>query len=189
MGGDYMRGQLYMLWIRNPLSGFQISKQLKSTSDLKNINHRRNYKDSTGIKKYKSINIWMDLLNKFCQLHGYLNDIKELDDKILSEQLEQFVVEVCKSNGQEYKASSLYTVDKNKFKSLHKTLDGQMKAIVEKGSDAKHLKASWLKELDNGGMQLELPKQKNHAGGIKDPYAEAGLSFILPKTYIYQWLI
>ncbi|CAG8572243.1 17983_t:CDS:2, partial [Gigaspora rosea] len=109
----------------------------------------------------------MDLLNKFCQLHGYLNDIKELDDKILSEQLEQFVVEVCKSNGQEYKASSLYTeADEIKLILAISTND-------PKGSDAKHLKASWLKELDNGGMQLELPKQKNHAGGIKDPYAEA----------------
>src|SRR5690348_11455924 len=47
-----------------------------------------------------------------------------------------------------------------------------------RGGDAKRLKASWFKELDNGGMQLELPKEKNHAGGIKDPYAEAGSGFI-----------
>ncbi|RIB04217.1 hypothetical protein C2G38_2284867 [Gigaspora rosea] len=171
----------------------------------------------------KSMNVWMDLLYKFRQLHGYSNEIKELDDKTLSEQLEQFIVEVRKSNGQEYKSSSLYTgfcaiargiseslknirtinlFDKYQFKNLHRTLDGRMKSIVDKGDknckqldplevdeiklildspetstnnpkgllqrvwlwvsllcclrggDAKHLKASWLKELDNGGMQL-----------------------------------
>ncbi|CAG8808604.1 10473_t:CDS:2, partial [Racocetra persica] len=69
-----------------------------------------------------------------------------LDDKTISEQLEQFIVEVRKSNGQEYKASSLYTgfcaiargiseafenirainlFDKHKFKILHRTLDGR----------------------------------------------------------------
>ncbi|CAG8823238.1 11804_t:CDS:2, partial [Dentiscutata erythropus] len=89
--------------------------------------------------------------------------------------------------------------DKHQFRSLHRTLDGHMKSIVEKGNknrllrrvwiwlsllcclrggDAKRLKASWIKELDNGEMQLELPKEKNHAGGVKDPYAEAGISFI-----------
>ncbi|CAG8747951.1 7092_t:CDS:2, partial [Cetraspora pellucida] len=172
----------------------------------------------------KLMNIWMDLLYKFCQLHEYLDDLKALDDKTISEQLEQFIIEVCKSNGQEYKVSLLYTgfcaiarriseafenirainlFDKHKFKNLHRTLDGHMKSIIEKGdknrkqsdpletdeikllldSSATSIndpKASWLKELENGGMQLELPKEKNHAGGIKDPYAEAGSSFILP---------
>ncbi|KAF0387358.1 Zinc finger MYM-type protein 2-like: PROVISIONAL [Gigaspora margarita] len=42
------------------------------------------------------------------------------------------------------------------------------------------LKASWLKELDDDGMRLELPKKKNHARKIKDPYAESGNSLILP---------
>ncbi|CAG8826447.1 498_t:CDS:1, partial [Cetraspora pellucida] len=43
-----------------------------------------------------------------------------------------------------------------------------------RGGDAKRLKASWLKELDNSGMLLELPKEKNYAKGIKDLYAEFG---------------
>ncbi|KAF0535457.1 zinc finger mym-type protein 2-like: PROVISIONAL [Gigaspora margarita] len=172
----------------------------------------------------KSMNIWMDLLCKFHQLHGYLNEIKELDDKTLSEQFEQFIIEVRKSNSQEYKASSLYTgfcaiaqgisesleniriinlFDKHQFKNLHRTLDGRMKSIVNKGdknrkqsdplevdeiklifdspaTSTNNPKASWLKELDNSVMQLELSKEKNHASGIKDPYAEAGSSFIPP---------
>ncbi|CAG8657575.1 3582_t:CDS:1 [Dentiscutata erythropus] len=48
-----------------------------------------------------------------------------------------------------------------------------------KGKDTKKLKVSWLKELDNGGMQLELSKEKNHAEGIKDLYAKSGNSLIL----------
>ncbi|CAG8576713.1 972_t:CDS:2 [Racocetra persica] len=193
----------------------------------------------------------MALFIKFHQLHKYTNEIIDLDNKTLSDQLEQFLVAVRKSNGQEYKASSLYTgfcviargisevfeevqvvniLDKHQFKSLHRTLDGRMKAIVEKGNknckqsdpldteeikfildspatatdtpkgllrrvwiwlsllcclrggDAKRLKASWPKELDNGGMRLELPNEKNHAGEIKDPYSEAGISFIPPDT-------
>ncbi|RIB24238.1 hypothetical protein C2G38_2285269 [Gigaspora rosea] len=161
----------------------------------------------------KSMNVWMDLLYKFCQMHRFSNEIKELDDKTLLEQVKQFIVEVRKSNGQEYKASSLYTgycaIAQGflKFKNLYKTLDGHMKSIVDKGDknrkqsdplevdeiklildspatstnnpkgllrrvwlwvsllcclrggDAKSLKASWLKELDNGGMQLKLPKE------------------------------
>ncbi|KAF0409668.1 zinc finger mym-type protein 2-like: PROVISIONAL [Gigaspora margarita] len=143
----------------------------------------------------KSMNIWMDLLYKFCQLHGYSNEIKELDDKTLSEQLEQFIVEVCKSNGQEYKASSLYTdpLEVNEIKLIldsPATSTNNPKGLLQRvwlwvsllcclrGSGAKRLKASWLKELDNGGMQLGLPKEKNHASGIKDPYAKAGSSFI-----------
>ncbi|CAG8814610.1 23733_t:CDS:2, partial [Dentiscutata erythropus] len=47
--------------------------------------------------------------------------------------------------------------------------------------DAKWLKASWLKELDNSGMRLELPKEKNHVGGIKNPYAEFGNRLISPN--------
>ncbi|CAG8764698.1 11218_t:CDS:2, partial [Racocetra fulgida] len=182
----------------------------------------------------KSVKQWMALFIKFRNLHGYSQEIIELDNNTLSDQLKQFLVEVRKSNGQEYKASSLYTgfsaiaqgisetfkevrvvniFDKHQFRSLHRTLDGRMKSIVEKGNknrkqsdpleteeikflldspvttintpkggDAKRLKASWIKELDNGGMQLELPKEKNHAGGVKDPYAEAGISFIPPDS-------
>jgi len=29
--------------------------------------------------------------------------------------------------------------------------------------------------MDDGGMRLELSKEKNHAGGIKDPYAIPGM--------------
>src|SRR4051794_14778632 len=36
--------------------------------------------------------------------------------------------------------------------------------------------------MDDGGIKLELPKEKNHAGGIKDPYATSGTSFIPPDT-------
>ncbi len=36
--------------------------------------------------------------------------------------------------------------------------------------------------MDDGGMRLELSKEKNHAGGIKDPYAIPGISFIPPDT-------
>ncbi|CAG8708174.1 zinc finger MYM-type protein 2-like [Rhizophagus irregularis DAOM 181602=DAOM 197198] len=36
--------------------------------------------------------------------------------------------------------------------------------------------------MDDGGIKLELPKEKNHAGGIKDPYAVSGISFIPPDT-------
>ncbi|CAG8850720.1 4018_t:CDS:2, partial [Gigaspora margarita] len=52
---------------------------------------------------------WMALFDKLHQLHGFLNEIIKLDNKMQFDQLEQFLVEVCKSNGQEYKASSLYT--------------------------------------------------------------------------------
>ncbi|CAG8778176.1 7060_t:CDS:2, partial [Cetraspora pellucida] len=47
-----------------------------------------------------------------------------------------------------------------------------------RGGDAKRLKASWLKELDDGGMLLELSKKKNYAGRFKDLYAESGSSLI-----------
>jgi hypothetical protein len=36
---------------------------------------------------------------KFREVHSYSNDIVELDNKPLSDQLEQFLVEVRKSNG------------------------------------------------------------------------------------------
>ncbi|CAG8738618.1 16890_t:CDS:2, partial [Racocetra fulgida] len=130
-------------------------------------------------------------------------EIIKLDNKTLSDQLEQFIVEVRKSNGQEYKATSFYTgfcalargisemfektrvinlFDKHQFKSLHRTLDDCMKSLVNDGdkNHAKWLKASWLKELDDDDMQLELSKEKNHAEGIKDPYAESGKSLIPP---------
>ncbi|CAG8451654.1 4845_t:CDS:1 [Gigaspora rosea] len=42
------------------------------------------------------------------------------------------------------------------------------------------VKVSWLKKLDDGGMWLELPKEKNHAGGIKYQYAESRSSLIPP---------
>jgi len=51
----------------------------------------------------------MNLFIKFCEFHNYSDEIIDLDNKTLSNQLEQFLVEVRKSNGQEYKASSLYT--------------------------------------------------------------------------------
>jgi len=64
---------------------------------------------SRNINTDKSNNVWMSLFMKFREVHGYSNEIVELDNKTLSDQLEQFIVEVRKSNGQEYKASSLYT--------------------------------------------------------------------------------
>ncbi len=206
---------------------------------------------SRNINTDKSNNVWMSLFMKFREVHGYSNEIVELDNKTLSDQLEQFIVEVRKSNGQEYKASSLYTgfcalawgiseifenirvvnlFDNYQFKGLQRTLDGRMKSLANqgdknrkqsepletdeirfilnspttttdtpkgllwrvwiwitllcclRGGDAKWLKASWIKEMDDGGMQLELPKEKNHAGGIKDPYAVSGISFIPPDT-------
>ncbi|GES96486.1 hypothetical protein GLOIN_2v1834436 [Rhizophagus clarus] len=45
------------------------------------------------------------------------------------------------------------------FKSLHRILNGH-----------------------DGRIKLELPKEKNHAGGIKDPYAVSSTSFIPPDT-------
>ncbi|CAI2200793.1 7281_t:CDS:1, partial [Funneliformis geosporum] len=90
----------------------------------------------------------------FREARGYLNEIVELDNKTLSDQLEQFLVEVRKSNGQEYKVSSLYTgfcalereiteifekirvvnlFDLSQFKCLYRTLDGHMKSIANQG--------------------------------------------------------
>ncbi|GES95582.1 zinc finger MYM-type protein 2-like [Rhizophagus clarus] len=51
-----------------------------------------------------------------------------------------------------------------------------------RSGDAKRLKASWIIEMNNGGIKLELPKEKNHTGGIKDPYAVSGTSFIPSDT-------
>ena len=51
----------------------------------------------------------MNLFIKFREFHNYSDEIIDLDNKTLSNQLEQFLVEVRKSNGQEYKALSLYT--------------------------------------------------------------------------------
>ncbi|CAG8743445.1 13542_t:CDS:1, partial [Funneliformis caledonium] len=34
----------------------------------------------------------------------------------------------------------------------------------------------------DGEIKLELPKEKNHAGGIKNPYTASDTSFILPDT-------
>ncbi|CAG8533610.1 17862_t:CDS:2 [Cetraspora pellucida] len=179
---------------------------------------------SININTDRSKNVWMSLFIKFRELHNYSNEIVELDNKTLSDQLGQFIVEVRKSN--EIRIVNLF--DKYQFKSLHRTLDGRIKSLANdgnknrkqsspleideikfilnshattvenpkglmrriwiwltllcclRGGDTKRLKASWLKELDDGGMLLELPKEKNHAGGIKDPYAESGSSLIPP---------
>jgi len=64
---------------------------------------------SRNVNTDKSNNVWMGLFIKFCETHSYSNEIVELDNKTLSDQLEQFLVEVRKSNGDGYKASSLYT--------------------------------------------------------------------------------
>ncbi|CAG8750605.1 24764_t:CDS:2, partial [Racocetra persica] len=150
---------------------------------------------SININTDKSKNIWMSLFIKFCELRNYSNEIVELDNKTLSDQLGQFIVEVRKSNGisdmfEEIRIVNLF--DKYQFKSLHRTLDGRMKSLANDGNKNhkqsslleideikdEDAKRSWLNELDDGGMLLELPKEKNHAGGIKDPYAESGSSLI-----------
>src|SRR5581483_8340822 len=66
-------------------------------------------RSSRNINTDKSKDVWIGLFMKFREFHNYSNEIVELDNKTLSDQLEQFLVEVRKSNGQEYKASSLYT--------------------------------------------------------------------------------
>ncbi|KAF0536906.1 Zinc finger MYM-type protein 2-like: PROVISIONAL [Gigaspora margarita] len=167
---------------------------------------------------------------KFREIRNYSNGIIELDNKTLSDQLEQFIVEHEEYLKYLKKPRVINLFDKHQFKSLHRTLDGRMKSLVNdgdknrkqsnpleideikfvlnspavavdnpkglmrrvwiwltllcclRGGDAKRLKASWLKELDDGGMWLELPKEKNHAGGIKDPYAESGNSLIPPDV-------
>ncbi|KAF0433612.1 Zinc finger MYM-type protein 2-like: PROVISIONAL [Gigaspora margarita] len=111
----------------------------------------------------------------------------------LMNQLEPFIVEVRKSNGQEYKALSLYT----RFCTLvlYRTLDGRMKSLVN--NDDKNRKQSSPLEIDeikfilnspavavdnpkdDDNMQFEKLKEKNHAGGIKDLYTESGNSLIL----------
>ncbi|KAF0344992.1 zinc finger mym-type protein 2-like: PROVISIONAL [Gigaspora margarita] len=129
-----------------------------------------------NINTDKSKNVWMPLFMKFYQL-------------------EQFIVEVRKSNGQEYKALSLYTG----FCALvlYRTLDGRMKSLVN-DSDKNHKQSSLLKideikfilnspamavdnPKDDNDMRLELPKEKNHGRRIKDPYTESGNSLILPN--------
>ncbi|PKB97076.1 hypothetical protein RhiirA5_433763 [Rhizophagus irregularis] len=107
---------------------------------------------SRNINTDKSNNVWMSLFIKFREARGYSIEIIELDNKTLSDQLEQFLVEIRQSNGHEYKASSLYTgfcalaqgiseifekirvvnlFDISQFKSLHRTLDGHMKSIAD----------------------------------------------------------
>ncbi len=51
----------------------------------------------------------MNLFIKFREFHNYSGEIIDLDNKTLSNQSEQFLIGVRKSNGQEYKALSLYT--------------------------------------------------------------------------------
>ncbi|CAG8812761.1 34550_t:CDS:2, partial [Gigaspora margarita] len=91
--------------------------------------------------------------------------------------------------------------DKHQFKSLHRTLDSHMKSLVNDSDKnckqsslleideikfilnssavaVDNLKASWLKELDDSGMQLELTKEKNYTRGIKDLYVEFRSSLI-----------
>ncbi|CAG8749716.1 21584_t:CDS:2, partial [Rhizophagus irregularis] len=169
---------------------------------------------SRNINTDKSNNVWMSLFIKFREARGYSIEIIELDNKTLSDQLEQFLVEIQQSNGHEYKASSLYTgfcalargiseifekirvvnlFDISQFKSLHKTLDGRMKSIADQGKNNRKQSdpleideikfilnspvtktdtpKGLLRRMDDGGIKLELPKEKNHAGGIKDPYA------------------
>ncbi|CAG8563271.1 4150_t:CDS:2, partial [Scutellospora calospora] len=129
----------------------------------------------------KSMNIWIDLFNRFYKLHEYSNEIKELDNKTLSDQLEQFIVEIHKSNSQEYKASSLYT----RFCAIAQEISesDEVKLILNSPATSTDTPRGLLqKELDNSGMQLKLPKEKNHVGGIKDLYTEAGISFIPPDA-------
>ncbi|CAG8765404.1 14398_t:CDS:2 [Cetraspora pellucida] len=177
----------------------------------------------------------------------YSQEIIELDNNTLSDQLKQFLVEVHRSN-------VVNIFDKHQFRSLHCTLDGYMKSIIEKenknckqsdpleteeikflldspvitintpkgflrrvwiwlsllcclrGGDAKRLKASWIKELDNGGMQLELPKEKNHArnayipvtdikryllrcsNNVEDDYFFVSIN-VLKKVYHGEWYL
>jgi len=110
---------------------------------------------SRNVNTDKSNNVWMNLFIKFREARSYSNEIVELDNKTLSNQLEQFLVEVRKSNGHEYKASSLYTgfcalargiseifektrvvnlFDIPQFKSLHRTLDGRMLPFGQHGA-------------------------------------------------------
>ena len=106
---------------------------------------------SRNINTDKSNNVQMSLFMKFREVHNYSNEIIELDNKTLSDQLEQFIIEVRKSNGQEYKASSLYTgfcalargiseifenirvinlFDNYQFKGLQRILNGRIKSLA-----------------------------------------------------------
>ena len=139
---------------------------------------------SRNINTDKSNNVWMGLFTKFCEVHGYSNEIVELDNKTLSDQLEQFLVEVQKSNGNEYKASSLYTgfcalargiseifektrvvniFDPSQFKSLQRTLDGRMKSIADQGNNNRKqsdpLEIDEIKFILNStAMKTDTPK-------------------------------
>ncbi|KAF0455969.1 zinc finger mym-type protein 2-like: PROVISIONAL [Gigaspora margarita] len=64
---------------------------------------------SRNVNTDKSRTVWMSLFTKFRELRNYSNEIIELDNKTLSDQLEQFIVEIRKLNDQEYKAPSLYS--------------------------------------------------------------------------------
>ncbi|CAG8824112.1 19290_t:CDS:2, partial [Gigaspora margarita] len=103
-----------------------------------------------NINTDKSKNVWMSLFMKFCKLCNYLNEIIDLDNKTLINQLEQFIVEVRKSNGQEYKALSLYT----RFCTLV-TLNGHMKLLVN--NDNKNRKQSSLLKIDEIKFILNSP--------------------------------
>ncbi|CAB4385875.1 unnamed protein product [Rhizophagus irregularis] len=48
---------------------------------------------SRNVNTDKSNNVWMSLFIKFCEARGYSIEIIELDNKTLSDQLEQFLVE------------------------------------------------------------------------------------------------
>ncbi|CAG8709420.1 8952_t:CDS:2 [Gigaspora margarita] len=130
----------------------------------------------------------------------------------------RFVLTTKEAISEFQQASRNVNTDKSKNVSiheifLHKTLDGHIKSLVN-DSDKNRKQSSpleidkikfilnspavavnnpkglmrKLKELDDNGMQLELPKEKNHTGGIKDLYAESGNSLIPPnipeKIYI-----
>ncbi|CAG8769325.1 7272_t:CDS:2, partial [Racocetra fulgida] len=96
-------------------------------------------------------------------------------NKTLSDQLEQFIVEV------------INLLDKHQFKSLYRTLDGHMKSLVNNGD--KNRKQSSLLEINKikfilnlSAVAVDNPKAlyKEFGSGIKDLYAEFEKSLIPP---------
>uniref|UniRef100_U9SND7 Uncharacterized protein n=1 Tax=Rhizophagus irregularis (strain DAOM 181602 / DAOM 197198 / MUCL 43194) TaxID=747089 RepID=U9SND7_RHIID len=74
---------------------------------------------------------WISLFTKFREVHSYSNDIVELDNKPLFDQLEQFLVEIRKSNAREIseifeKIRVINLFDTSQFKSLHRPSDGHI---------------------------------------------------------------
>ncbi|CAG8615771.1 15241_t:CDS:2 [Gigaspora rosea] len=150
----------------------------------------------------KSKNVWMSPFMKFLEVRkskGQEYKAPSLYTRFcalargISEIFEEIQL-LVNDDDKNRKQSSLLEIDEIKFilNSSAVAIDnpkGLMRRVwiwltllcYLRGGDAKRLKASWLKELDDNGMRLELPKEKNHAGGIKDPYAESGNSLILPN--------